>query len=92
MPKNVLAPPRMELRRHLRVVPPVVAVAEEGEDADDQAHHHEQGQGHQEKPSTQGNPRATPNEQDEELLHPPVDTKDPVVQTECWQSDEVMIV
>lgn len=59
----------------LRVVPPVVAVAEEGEDADHQAHHHKQGQGHQEKPSTERNPRATPNEQDEELLHPPGDTK-----------------
>lgn len=70
-----LAPPRVGIRRYLRVVPSVVAVAEEGEDADNQTHHHKQGQGHQEKPSTQGDPRATPNEQDKELLHPPADAK-----------------
>lgn len=38
--------PQTSSRCYLRVVPPVVAVAEEGEDADNQAHHHKQGQGH----------------------------------------------
>lgn len=55
----------------LRDLASVVVSAEEGENADNQTHHHEQRQSDQEEATTQGDlgTNATNNEQD--LLHPP---------------------
>lgn len=56
----------------LRVLTSVVAVTEECENTDNQAHHHKQGQGDPEKSPTQRNLGTKPAEKDQDLLHPPV--------------------
>lgn len=68
----LLPPSQDNFHLCLRVLTPVVVSAEEGENADNQTHHHEQRQSDQEEATTQGDlgTNATNNEQD--LLHPPV--------------------
>lgn len=71
-PRRFSLPPKTTFHLCLRVLAPVVVSAEEGENADNQTHHHEQRQSDQEEATTQGDlgTNATNNEQD--LLHPPV--------------------
>lgn len=61
----------------LRVLTPVVVVAEEGKNTDNHTHHHTQCQGDPRKLPTEGNLRTKATKKSQDLLHPPVKTRIP---------------
>lgn len=67
----------------LRVLAPLVVIAEEGENADDHAHHHKQCQGNPKNPPADGDLGTKSTEERDGLLHPPVKITRQLT-AQCW--------
>lgn len=68
---SFLPPSQDKVHLRLRVLASVVESAEEGENADNQTHHHEERQSDQEEAATQGHLGTDATDDEQDLLHPP---------------------